>query len=858
MNASRASCLRLAAARVRCPGACARLSSASDATRLAESSTSSLHSHAAAIDFFHEIVDRRNGSVPQGQPQGHDFLSRSPAVAAASSAVGKAEAILIKLISMVPRATQQRSQAATETRTADGSRLAVQASMPVIADGLSVFEKEVQPLLRKARPGDHRHLYTLARRYLNSVRKYVLDAGVMGYSIWLSKLCNSIGDWRLDIRNELVLNLCHNIITSKHSTEQSEQRVKELVDMWKHISQCRRPSQIRQPELQFTLPSAKYIISDADNKSGIQAFNIALASIFNQHSVDEARSLVPGLLVTLAVWADARFTSLPLQAETATLLNMVAGALPHDVGRRDYLEILLEQPRGFCASRRRELHEYTEAHWPAAVQMLCIPHSTWRVALSRQTNSRRQSSNLAVFHKQLRAAYKSGSKGAAVSIWNEVKVRLKAQPDLLDQLAGLPDFVDFWIFVWCAMRLPAMLQETVDVMRQAKMQPTIRSYTAMMHGWKVCKDFARISGLWTQLVDSNVRLDAAIWTERISSYIAMGQPQEALQALGEMQARWKKAVEANVENTHATVKPNIEVVNAAFMGLLRIDYEAAHKVLAWGVREGIEPNVRTYNALLREAFRNQDAAEAVQNIFCAMQQGNISPDGATFTICLEEILGTLHNRPRAEQVEAVQQVLNDMKKAGLRANGETYAKMLYAVASLPGGGADDAVAAVQKHMQDSGMETTPHMVTILLERAMARNPPGDFEMLLQRHGLNNVAKGDQTLWERVMSARANSSRHEAAMALFNELAYAGRPATSLACLVDLLAALLDAQRVEDARRVVTVVTTHKLAKLADDDVWGGTRYWRHHFWHLARRNGLLPWDKLPRELQNYFASLEEL
>ncbi|PHH68831.1 hypothetical protein CDD82_238 [Ophiocordyceps australis] len=826
----------------RCPAACVRLSStSSDAAPLVDSPSPPLHSHPPAVALFNEIVNRRTDPVAT---LGHDLLPRPPSVAAATMAVGKAETTLIELISTVPSAKQQRVQEAAR------------GSMPGIADGLSRFEKEVQPLLRQARPGDHRHLFSLARRYLNSVRNNVVDAGVTGHSIRLSKLGNSIGDWRLDTRNELVLNLCHIMLTSNPSTQANQDLAKELVDMWKHISQCRRPSQTRHPELQFTLPSAEYIISDADNKSGIKAFNIALASIFNQHTIDEARSLVPGLLVTLAVWSDPRLTSMPLQAETATLLNMVAAALPHDVGRKDYLDVLLEQPKRFPPSRRRELHEYTEAHWPAAVQMLCIPHSTWRTALSKQANSRRQSSDLAVFHKQLRAAYKSGSKGAVMSIWNEVKVRIAAQPDLLDQLAGLPDFVDYWIFVWCAMRMRFMLQETLDMMAQAKMQPTIRSYTAMMHGWKACKDFKRILALWTQLVDSGIRLDVAIWTERISCLVAMGCAQEALQALGEMQAQWKKAVESN-DASHAAVKPSIEVVNAAFMGLLRIDYQAAHKVLAWAVLEGIEPNVRTYNALLREAFGGHDATEAVRNIFGAMQQRGVSPDGATFTICLEEILGTMHNRPAAEQVEAVRQVLDDMHKVGLRANGETYGKMLYAVASLPGGGADEAVAAVQKHMHESGIEATPHMVTILLERAMARNPPGDFEGLLQRHGLNNVAKGDQTLWERVMSARANSSRPEAAMALFNELAYAGRPVTSLPCLADLLVVLLQTKRVEDAQRVVDVVVSHKLEKQADD-AWGVPRYWRHHFWHLARRNGLLPWHKLSRELQDYFGGLEDM
>jgi hypothetical protein len=314
---------------------------------------------------------------------------------------------------------------------------------------------------------------------------------------------------------------------------------------------------------------------------------------------------------------------------------------------------------------------------------------------------------------------------------------------------------------------------------------------------------------------------------------------------------WKAAVADNKE--HSATKPTVEVVNAAVKGLLNMDQQAAHDVLNWASREGIEPDVVTYNILLREALRSAKE-DSVPNLLRAMNKQGIQPDSATFTIILEEVLGGLHHASAAEQVEGVNLVFKDIEAAGLKPNLETYGKMLHAVASLANGGADEAIEAVQARMRASNLTITPHMVTILIERAVRREPPDvrAMESLLKEHKLSTISQGDQALWERVMTAYAETGHAVKAMETFDKLQEAGRPATSLWGLRSLLRTLMEEERREDAQRVVQTALEHKLKGRADghgEDAHWNDRYWKHHFWYLAQEYGLLAGQKLPPELK---------
>ena len=734
---------------------------------------------------------------------------------------------------------------------------------------LALFQSDIWPHVKELRGQIPKHLYMSTTKYLASACDAVAEEGLTGSSLALSSMGATIGKWELNVRNQLALSLCHVLLTSRLPSSERTAVVDELLDLWKHISQLRRTSQTRRglhfvfPSLEETLremPPPKDAVDPNDRPSNMAPASKALAGMFLQFRLEQAREVIPGLLATLAVLSDPRFARPGTQSKAAPMLSITAGILQRYPVDETYINEAFNSKIRFPPSKTLEVHSYVLHQWSQVVDMLG-KDSAWRRDSSGHPKrggaaSASAASVLSSFHKQLRTAYRSRNTGAVVSIWQDLKARLARSPGLGRQLRQEAEFLDFWIFVWCAVRHSSKLQDTLTVMQELGVNPTVRTYTAMMHGWKMCKDADKIEALWQKLFESGLRLDTAIWTERISGLIEAGKPQAGIQALAEMLALWTKTLAAQEGNEAAAaataVQPSIEVVNAAFMGLIRLDRKAANDVLAWAGREGIAPNIRTYNILLRETFRG-DAPEDVQSLLKAMKKQNVEPDAATFTIILEEVLGAMDSASATEQVQAVQQVLSDIEAAGLQPNLETYGKMLYAVASLANGGADEAVSAVQAHMRAAGFSATPHMVTILIERALSRTCGADtVRAILEEHRLTSVNQGDQTLWERVMSAYAVTGDTAAAMGVFKDLAAAGRPVTSLPCLTDLMKALLaDAtdDSVASAREVVRVVLRHKMRKAATETGGRDARYWRHHFWYLAMENGLVDWDSVPVEIQ---------
>jgi pentatricopeptide repeat protein len=716
---------------------------------------------------------------------------------------------------------------------------------------LQHFQQEIWPQLDRYRGQLPKHLYTSTTRFLSKTYQTIIaNPQDFDLSAEVSVLKAKTNDLNTTARNALVLNLCHLLLTENHSPETQAAILKELNKMWQHISQLRRRSQATK-KLQHALPNKDEVynnVTKSRSQSGRQGEAThplvkALAAIFPQFFPDQAQPLVSGLLATVAVLADPNINAQATQKEAARLLDCFDVAFREVEFDETDIAMAFDGRGVMAGNKMAELKAYVMREWQHVPAMLA-EDAPWRQALkSSRARIAASPKMLQSLHVKLRAAYLARNTGGALSIWQDFRNYLAQQADPSEQLRSAVDFMDFWVFVWCAMRRPAKLQETLEVMAEHGLQPTIKTYTAMMHGWKMCKDIDKIEALWEKLVESGIALDNVIWTERLSSLVELGKTQQAVRALAEMLALWKAAY-ANNPNTHV-VKPSIEVVNAVFKGLVALDADAARTVLAWAGREGIEPNIRTFNILLRESFKN-GRHDQIQTIFKTMQAHGVEPDAATFTVMLEEVLGNMQNAPAAEQVQTVESILEDIQLAGIEANSETYGKMLYAVASLPQ--AEPAIAAIQAHMRRSGLSITPHMITILIERAI-NQPRPDIDAvraLLREHQLTHVGRGDQTLWERVMSAYAFTAHVDDALKVFDDLTNAGRPVTSLPCLQDLLLALLEAGRTQDARVVVSTVMQNKLKSPESAD----NRYWKHHFWHLARQNGLLPADaRLPSATQ---------
>ncbi|KAM0428256.1 hypothetical protein ACHAPT_007157 [Fusarium lateritium] len=716
-----------------------------------------------------------------------------------------------------------------------------------------IFDQDIWPSIQELRGQLPKPIYMAVTKLLSDQHQAMLHSGLYMRSVRLSQAYSTLSKYDLDIRNDLIMNLCIRMTQFRNKSYTRTQMRDELIGMWKHVSQLKRPGEVGQ-ELRFAMPSVTEVLKDAEKAQVVEQGESqasdknptarALASIFLQHPPPQARDILPALLATLAVVSDVRYFGREKRVAMAPLLVLARAVLSKHELTDDGIYNILSRNHTLPATQMDALGVYVRSQWPNVMTMLTTEAEQWMKPERHEwaeDPAKVAASRVSTFYKHLKSAYRARNIGAISAIWENMMKSMEQNPLVKEQLADSPDFLDYWIFVWCAVRRPKRLEEVIELMRSLNTPMTLKSYTAMMHGWKMCKDIVKVEALWDQLISSGTKLDHVIWTERISALIELGKVQTGIQALEELVMSWKKAVQNGTEAQ--AVQPTIHVVNAAFKGMLHLNPGAAHELLAWAGREGFEPNVRTYNILIHESLR-AGHTDKVTELLRAMKQQGIDPDTATFTILLEEVVKRMDYATSEEQVEAVHSIFADMEDAGLKPNLETYGKMLYAVDGIQGS-SDDAIAAVQNHMRNSGFTITPHMVTILVERALRRDPPDikRVRALLKENKLSVVKQGDQTLWERVMSAHAISGETQAAMRIFNDLSKAGRPVTSLPCLSDLVGALLQKRETESAQKVIDTVLAHK-AKTTDN-MESNQRYWRHHLWFMARRNGLIKNDAIP-------------
>lgn len=710
-----------------------------------------------------------------------------------------------------------------------------------------IFENTMWPHVLQISGRVPKSVFMAALQFLGEVRDSIIQETIKADSLELCRKISRLGRYNLDFRNDLIVALCFRLMKELKNPDSTETAalLDELVKLWKHVSQLKRLGEVDQ-ELRFMLPSAEEVLKDVDShrdakmgKAEMHRTTKALSSIFLQYPPEQARQIMPALVASLAVLSDPKVASTGALEEMAPLLNLVGVAMNRSRPDNRFIGSAFGVRSRVPLPTQSWIRSYIKNNWSRIKRLVSQDGASWSDGVQvAHDPANKHVVKISTFHSQLRTAYQAQNIGAVMSIWQSLNSRMELHPELAEQIKKDPEFMEYWVYVWCAIRRTHMVQETLQLMTKLGMEPTIKTYTAMMHGWKMCKDSRKIELLWKQLLNSGMKLDIVIHTERISSLIESGKPQQGIQALVAMVNDWKQALKEG--RPDKAVKPTIEVVNAAFQGLIQRDAQAAHQVLAWAGGEGFVPNIRTYNILLRESLRSGNPGD-VQELFAAMKKQDIEPDAATFTITLEEVLGRMGDADSAEQVQAVEQVFTDIEFAGLKPNMEMYGKMLYAVAYLANG-SDEAIASVQNHMLRNGFKITPHMVTILIQRALSRDPPDISAVrdLLQKHRLKHVGQGDQTLWERVMSAFAIAGEREQALKIFNELADAGRPVTSLPCLLDLLKVLLAHGDYEHAKHVVTVVLSHKGTEEEFKE-----RYWKHHFWFLAKQNRLVTVEQAP-------------
>ena len=191
---------------------------------------------------------------------------------------------------------------------------------------------------------------------------------------------------------------------------------------------------------------------------------------------------------------------------------------------------------------------------------------------------------------------------------------------------------DQFVKAYMSLRQADRAIEVWNQMATSSEPPTMASWNAMLEGCRAARDVRSLEGVWAKMIAAGLKPDAICWTTRVSGLIQCQKIDAGMAALREMGEAWIVAAKKYVAEHHldanpkdlgdvdGVVKPTIAVINAAIAGLLRsVNIKLAQHLLSWGGNLGVQPDIITFNTLLRFLIR-QNNVEGVK--FLLNHMGN--------------------------------------------------------------------------------------------------------------------------------------------------------------------------------------------------------------------------------------------
>ncbi|KAH9832415.1 PPR repeat family [Teratosphaeria destructans] len=270
-------------------------------------------------------------------------------------------------------------------------------------------------------------------------------------------------------------------------------------------------------------------------------------------------------------------------------------------------------------------------------------------------------------------------------------------------------------------------------------QPTVQTYTVMMRGAQYVRDVKAMETLWRKMRNAGITPDAHAWSTRIFGLIKSNNSVLAMKAMDQLSEEWVQANKS--KHVGDVTKPNIVIMNAAISALATKSDHMIPRVLSWGRRFGLEPDLVTHNVLLNLSMRHGKPAEAI-SILKRMSQKGINPDSQTWTILLTAMFqgDQLHGLSHEQQSSTVMSFITSLEStSNVGIDQKGYALIFDRLLSRYGN--ITAANSVLQHMLLRDVQPTTHILTILMRFYFQRRPVPDFAAV-------------EALWNQIMHPKS--------------------------------------------------------------------------------------------------------
>ncbi|KAH0432404.1 pentatricopeptide repeat domain-containing protein [Colletotrichum camelliae] len=610
-----------------------------------------------------------------------------------------------------------------------------------------------------------------------------------------------------------------------------ERSLQDLVDFWKHFSALRRVDSGLQSEPKFWLTSRPDL---RNSNQPVKLFRLLLHSV----AANEVVGLDAALVTTYVLLSDPAYEHTKARGDAAPLLEALEPIIKR-FDRENLHPIFEAQPR---------LWQYVE------------PRADWRViqaapnALSESASAAPDGSTpkhgkfaYALWHKRFNMAYRGNDHAAVQQAWRDL-IKPPNDASRAVTLRRCPELFDYILHIACHKSryekdiYTQVISEVLEYMKAIGLEPTIRTYTSMMEGWKLAKRLEPIEHMWESITKAGLKLDHQIWSSRISALGGLGAGWDGIRALTQMDRAWQEAVKNGREDQ--ALKPAMSNVNAAISGLLWRDrMDGVKKVLEWASERDLQPDIYTFNMLLSRMLK-QGKHEEADRILCSMKAAGVKPDGATFTIIMDTAFADISEQSPKEQRATIENVFREMAACGIDPNQETYAKMIHSLLRQ-GDVARSSITAVLAHLRANGQQPSTEICTMLVEYFIDRDQPDldTVRALVDDRRSRARALTDRVFWETVIKYYHRADNLDGALEIVYDLddwgIWPGLP-----LLEPLLRSLLRRKDWDAAKKLVGTVRRQPRSEAADRE----NRYWKHAFWAVARDYDLI--DRNAEVVQN--------
>ncbi|KAL3426000.1 putative glutathione s-transferase [Phlyctema vagabunda] len=405
---------------------------------------------------------------------------------------------------------------------------------------------------------------------------------------------------------------------------------------------------------------------------------------------------------------------------------------------------------------------------------------------------------------------------------------------------------NYFIMVCMGLRQPHRAIDIWNFMVSKDLEPNLGTWNSMLNGCKIGRNWEGIENVWARMMSMNVKPDEILWVARISGLIACHKIDRGVQALDEMGRLWLDAAKAQhgdlsieelrKKHVKKALKPTITVVNAAISGLLVYQQQdgLVQELLTWASKLDIQPDVFTYNILLRPLAR-QGRLEEAAAILKVMQNQGIKPDIATFTTILDETFRNVDEMTPDEQREMIRGTFVEMEALGIKANLHTYSKIIYHL--LQGRNGDMSVVnSVMDRMTREGIRPSAFIYTTLVEYHFERNPPDlDGVKSVIDRTRREAGSVDHIFWDRVIEGYARAGDTVSAVQALRDQDATGNR-TSYQALQLLLVALAKRGEWDIAKGIAKNVKSENWAQARGAKDVSKVAY---NFWAVVAELGLL-------------------